>query len=103
MSYTHLTKTELVFIEEYHEIGLTGRKIAKKLTRSHEAIYRVISQLKKGLSAIDIYRQYKINKSNCGRKRITLPPKEKSIYQQKGSRRMDARRHHWPSRKVYFM
>jgi len=31
MSYTHLTKTELVFIEEYHEIGISGRKIAKNL------------------------------------------------------------------------
>lgn len=30
-SYTHLTKTGLVFIEEYHEIGLKGRKIADKL------------------------------------------------------------------------
>ena len=48
MSYTHLTKTELVSIEEYHEIGLTGRKIAKKLTRVHETIYCVIRQLKKG-------------------------------------------------------
>lgn len=42
-------------IEEYHEIGLTGRNIAKKLTRGHETIYRVIRQLKKGLKAIDIY------------------------------------------------
>lgn len=83
MSYTHLTKTELVFIEEYHEIGLTGRKIAKKLTRGHETIYRVIRQLKKGLKAIDIYRQYKKNKLKCGCKRITLPPDEKEYINEK--------------------
>ena len=53
MSYTHLTKTELVFIEEYHEFGLSGRNIARKLKRGHEAIYRVIRQLKKGLTAMD--------------------------------------------------
>ena len=83
MSYTHLTKTELVFIEEYHEIGLSGRKIAKKLTRGHEAIYRVIRQLNKGLNAIDIYRQYKKNKAKCGRKRIILPPDEKEYINKK--------------------
>ena len=78
MSYTHLTKTELVFIEEYHHFGLSGRKIAKKLERGHEAIYRVIRRLKQGLTAVDVYRQYKQNKSNCGRKRIEIPPDEKS-------------------------
>lgn len=31
MSYTDLTKTELLFIKEYHEISLTGREIAKNL------------------------------------------------------------------------
>jgi len=41
ISYTYLTKTELVFIEEYHELGHTGRKIAKKLKRGHEIIYRI--------------------------------------------------------------
>lgn len=39
MSYTHLTKIELVFIEEYHSIGHTGRKIARNLKRGHETIY----------------------------------------------------------------
>src|SRR5699024_1864967 len=82
-SYTHLTKTELVFIEKYHELKLSGRKIAKKLSRGHEAVYRVIRQLDKGLNAIDIYRQYKKNKAKCGRKRITLPPDEKEYINQK--------------------
>src|SRR5690625_69374 len=83
MSYTHLTKTELVFIEEYHNFGLSGRKIAKKLRRGHEAIYRVIRRLKQGLTAVDVYRQYKKNKSNCGRKRIELPPDEKKYINKK--------------------
>ena len=38
MSYTHLTKTELVFIEEYHAFGLSGRKIAKILKRGQEQL-----------------------------------------------------------------
>ncbi|MBP2259163.1 IS30 family transposase [Virgibacillus alimentarius] len=83
MSYTHLTKTELVFIEEYHEFGLSGRKIAKKLKRGHEAIYRVIRQLKKGLTAIDVHLEYKANKAKCGRKRIQLTPDEKTYIKEK--------------------
>lgn len=76
MSYTHLTKTELIFIEEYHAIGLKGRHIAKKLGRGHETIYRIIRQLKQGQTAIEIYLKYKQNKPNCGRKPIELPQEE---------------------------
>src|SRR5699024_2824932 len=76
MSYTHLTKTELIFIENYHAIGMKGRQIAKKLRRGHEAIYRVLRQLKVGKTAIEIYSQYKKNKQNCGRKPIQLTQDE---------------------------
>jgi len=60
MSYTHLIKTELVFIEEYHFFGHSGRTIAKKIKRGHEAVYRVIRQLKKGFTAFDIYLRYQM-------------------------------------------
>lgn len=76
MSYTHLTKTELIFIEEYFAIGLKGRQIASKLKRGHEAIYRVIRELKEGKTAIEVYLQYKKNKQKCGRKPIQLPQDE---------------------------
>src|SRR5690625_1352758 len=76
MSYTHLTKTELVFIEDYHGIGLSGRKLAKKLKRGHETIYRVIRQLKQGLNEIDVQLKYESHKSKCGRKKIRLKPGE---------------------------
>lgn len=83
MSYTHLTKTELVFIEEYHEFGLSGRKIADKLKRGHESIYRVIRQLTKGFTAIEIYLQYQANKAKCGRKKINLTPSETEYINEK--------------------
>jgi len=76
MSYTHLTKTELIFIEKYHAIGMKGRQIAEKLRRGHEAIYRVLRQLKAGKTAIEIYIQYKKNKQKCGRKPIQLSQDE---------------------------
>src|SRR5699024_4626727 len=83
MSYTHLTKTELVFIEEYHAFSLTGRKIAKKLKRGHEAIYRVIRKLNTGLTAIEVYLEYQANKAKCGRKKIQLTPSEKTCIHEK--------------------
>src|SRR5699024_4173473 len=83
MSYTHLTKTDMEYIEDYHAIGLSGRKIAKKLKRGHETIYRVIRQLKKGLNAIDVHLKYKSNKAKCGRKKIQLKPEEKTYIKEK--------------------
>jgi len=76
MSYTHLTKTELIFVEEYHATGLKGRKIAERLQRGHESIYQVIRQIKAGKTAIDIYLEYKENKQKYGRKPIQLPKDE---------------------------
>src|SRR5699024_8517014 len=83
ISYTYLTKTELVFIEEYHELGHTGRKIAKKLQRGHETIYRVIRQLGQGMTAMDIFLQYQANKARCGRKKIQLTSNEKEYIKEK--------------------
>lgn len=83
MSYTHLTKTELIFIEEYHLFGLSGHQIADKLKRGHESIYRIIRQLKKGFTAIEIYLQYQVNKARCGRKKIDLPPSEVTYIKKK--------------------
>src|SRR5699024_211564 len=60
----------------YFAIHLKGRQIAEKLQRGHEAIYRVIRQLKAGKTAIEIYSQYKENKQKCGRKPIQLPQDE---------------------------
>ena len=76
MSYAHLTRTDLVFIVEYHSLGHTGRKIAENLKRGHETIYRVIRQLHDGFTALDIYLTYKENKLNCGRTNIELPSSE---------------------------
>lgn len=45
MPYTNLTKTELVFIEEYYHFGMNDRKIAERLKRGHETAYRILRQL----------------------------------------------------------
>lgn len=56
--------------------GQSGRKIAQNLKRGPETVYRVIRQLDKGFTALDIYLRYKENKKNCGRKNIVLPASE---------------------------
>src|SRR5690625_5037171 len=76
MSYTHLTKTELIFIEEYFSIGYKGHKIATKLGRGPETVYRIIRKIKQGKTAIEIYSEYKQNKHKCGRNTIELPQDE---------------------------
>src|SRR5699024_61393 len=83
MSYTHLTKTDLVFIVDYHAIGLSGRKIAKKLKRGHDTIYRLIRLLKTRLNATDDHPKYKSNKAKCGRKKIQLKPDAKTYIKEK--------------------
>ncbi|WP_143560942.1 hypothetical protein [Sporosarcina sp. P1] len=47
-----------------------------EIKRGHEVIYRVIKQLKKGFTALEIYLRYQENKSNCGRHHIELPSSE---------------------------
>src|SRR5699024_1956857 len=102
MSYTHLTKTELVFIEEYHAFGLTGRKIAEKLKRGHEAIYRVIRKLNTGLTAIEVYLEYQANKAKCGRKKTQLTPSEKTYIHKKVLEGWTSRCHYRSERRIYF-
>src|SRR5699024_379137 len=62
-----------------------GRKIAEKLKRGHETVHRVIRQLKKGLTAIDVYLEYTANKAKCGRKKIQLTPDEETYINEKVS------------------
>lgn len=43
-----MTIVELIFIEEYVVIGLKDCQISERLQGRHEAVYRVIRQLKTG-------------------------------------------------------
>jgi len=40
------------------------------MKRSHETIYRIVRQLNKGFTAIDIHLQYQANKARCDCKKI---------------------------------
>ncbi|EUJ30641.1 hypothetical protein PCORN_08207 [Listeria cornellensis FSL F6-0969] len=49
MPYHHLTRNELIFIEEYEKLSFSGRHIATRLKRSPEAVYRIIRLLHEGV------------------------------------------------------
>ncbi|WP_159153924.1 IS30 family transposase [Enterococcus faecalis] len=73
MAYTHLTPDELVLIESYFHIHQPASKVAGLLKRSRQTIYNVYHALEQGKNALDYYKQYKQNKSRCGRRPIVLP------------------------------
>ena len=79
MAYTHLTMNELGWIETYYEIGLKPYKIAKKLGRSNQPIYNVVSFLEEGGTIVEYFNRYKENKSKCGAKKKTFT-KEQTQY-----------------------
>lgn len=76
MTYTHLTKNELVMIKSYYHQAIPVAMIAECLKHSRQPIYYVINFLKEGNSAMDYNKRYKENKQRCGRRRITLPQDE---------------------------
>lgn len=83
MTYTHLTPTELVMIEAYFNQMHAVSKVAKRLQRSRQTIYNVYRFLKNGGNAMSYYKQYKKNKSNCGRRPIVLPDEQQEYIQKK--------------------
>ena len=76
MAYTHITMKELGWIEIYNEMGLKPPKIAKKLGRSNQPIYNVVTFLKEGGTIIEYFNRYKKNKSQCGAKKKTFSKKQ---------------------------
>jgi len=81
MTYTHLTTDELVLIESYAKINQSVARTAQLLKRSRQTIHKVYLFLKKGNTALDYYRQYKVNKKNCGRHLTRLPESQKKYVQ----------------------
>lgn len=72
MTYTHLTMTELCWIEQYVELGLAVTTIANKLSRALQTVYNVVNFLKQGRSIQEYFDRYQANKRQCGRKTKAL-------------------------------
>ncbi|WP_208559100.1 IS30 family transposase [Marinilactibacillus kalidii] len=76
MTYSHITTDELVLIESYYHNNVSTARIAQLINRSRQTIHNVVTALKQGVTILDYYRQYKLNKKRCGRKKIILPIKQ---------------------------
>ncbi|QOQ80123.1 hypothetical protein IMX20_09435 (plasmid) [Aerococcus urinaeequi] len=67
MTYTHLTRDELVMIEDYYHQNIAVTTISDRLKRSRIRVYNVISFLKEDYTASEYYQQYKKKKQRFGR------------------------------------
>jgi len=83
MTYTHLTTDELVMIESYFHQNQSISKTARSLNRSRQTIYKVYQALQSGSTPLEYFKQYKKNKSRCGRKKLILPDSQRSYIQNK--------------------
>lgn len=83
MTYTHLTTDELVLIESYYRNNISVLKISQYLKRSRQTIHKVVSFFKEGHTALDYYKQYKVNKKRCGRRKIVLPEDQQTYIKEK--------------------
>ncbi|MFC3635610.1 IS30 family transposase [Enterococcus rivorum] len=68
-------------IEAYFKNEEPVLEVAKQLKRSRQTIYTVYHFLKQGTTVYEYYRQYKENKTHCGRRSIVLPPDQREYVQ----------------------
>lgn len=83
MTYTHLTKEELIWIEEFYNAGLKAYKIAKKIGRALQTVYNVTNFLEAGGTIMEFSNRYKENKSRCGAKKKELTKEQIEYVQEK--------------------
>jgi len=83
MTYTHLTTDELVIIESYFHQNQSISKTARSLNRSRQTIYKVYRAFQFGSTPLEYYKQYKKNKSRCGRSQLILPDSQRTYIQNK--------------------
>lgn len=72
MAYHHLTLHELVMVETYWSMRVPVSRIAQRMRRGRQTIYRVIHAFDRGMTALEYYHEYKKHRYHCGRKRVRL-------------------------------
>ena len=70
MLHKHITINQLISIQLYQKSGINANEASKLLNIGKDKTYYYYRQFKKGLSVLEIYNQYKNNKTKCGRKKI---------------------------------
>lgn len=78
MPHNHITIDELTNIHIYFLNGINAYQCSKLMNIGKDKTYYYYKLLKKGLTVIQIFNNYKKNKSKCGRKKKVFS-QEKSI------------------------
>lgn len=86
MTYSHLTTDELVLIESYYHNNQSTARISRLINRSRQTVHNVVMALNQGVTALEYYRQYKLNKKRCGRKKIILPVEQQDYIKEQISK-----------------
>lgn len=72
MSFNHINKNQLNNLEANYYLGVKPRACAQRMKIGKDKVYRYYSLFKQGLTVGEVYNQYLLNKSRCGRKSIVL-------------------------------
>ena len=76
MSFNHININQLTNLEANYYLGVKARACAQRMKIGKDKVYRYYKLFMQGLTVQEIYNQYLINKSRCGRKPI-VSSKEK--------------------------
>ena len=72
MSFNHININQLTNLEANYYLGVKARACAQRMKIGKDKVYRYYKLFMQGLTVQEIYNQYLINKSRCGRKPIVL-------------------------------
>jgi IS30 family transposase len=72
MSFNHININQLTNLEVNYYLGINARACAQRMKIGKDKVYRYYKLFSQGLTVQQIYHQYQINKSKCGRKSIKL-------------------------------
>lgn len=72
MLQKHITIEQLVCIQIYQRFNINALQCSEMMGIGKDKAYHYYRLFKKGLKPIEIYQQYKKNKSKCGRKKLVL-------------------------------
>ncbi|MEG2985480.1 MAG: hypothetical protein RR835_12320, partial [Peptostreptococcaceae bacterium] len=76
MSFNHININQLTNLEVNFHLGVKPRACAQRMKIGKDKAYRYYKLFSQGLTVQEIYNQYQINKTNCGRKAIKLSEKK---------------------------
>jgi len=72
MLHKHITIEQLISIQIYQKFNINALQCSKMMGIGKDKAYHYYKLFKEGLKPLQVYQQYKSNKSKCGRKKTVL-------------------------------